>query len=522
MGGPSWRGRDSRSARICSSAAAGCRAGTACRRSSRDGCRRRNRCSRRSGRAGAAALALADRAAARRRRASVVGQQSRTAAARSARCALGRGQQALSTGCARSSRHSSSSRPAMRGQVEDVVADRDARPPPPLGRRENAERQVLDRKIAARRRSRPSFGAGIVGFVEGHRGVSPWESRPSQRHNRAAARSQRALRRAVRQRLSNMKAIVPSILSGLSSASLAFCELSASGPWPLIWLCRLAPPGAKPPRLRVVGAVDQAHGLAHHVAVEPGRAERVLGHHPARREDHEVGVGPARHVARAGQHGEDRRIGMVEADRADRVEAREIVATRREIAVPGDDVERRMVERRRPQRPEHFWTTSVGSSLSSNQATGVSKSRGLARPLAPIGPRSGSRNGARSSRRHSRAPRRRPRPGSARRAGRRPIDARRDVASGQARSRCEASPGCGMISSSPSASTNTRPSMIGWRDRGGPRRLRDPRVRGWRAWSPCRRRSRLPAGRSAGGSQRRRFGASGSLTVPGANSGAPS
>ena len=42
------RGRDSRSARICSSASADCRAGTACRHWSRDGCRRRNRCSRRS------------------------------------------------------------------------------------------------------------------------------------------------------------------------------------------------------------------------------------------------------------------------------------------------------------------------------------------------------------------------------------------------------------------------------------------------------------------------------------------
>ena len=38
--------------------------------------------------------------------------------------------------------------------------------------------------------------------------------------------------------------------------------------------------------------------------------------------------------------------------------------------------------------------TSVGSSLSSNQATGVSKSRGLARPLEPIGPSSGRRSGS--------------------------------------------------------------------------------------------------------------------------------
>ena len=54
-------------------------------------------------------------------------------------------------------------------------------------------------------------------------------------------------------------------------------------------------------------------------------------------------------VARRLQHEEDRRIGMVEADRADRVEAREVVLVRRVVAVPRDDVERRVVDRGRPQ-----------------------------------------------------------------------------------------------------------------------------------------------------------------------------
>src|SRR4051794_1361717 len=45
---------------------------------------------------------------------------------------------------------------------------------------------------------------------------------------------------------------------------------------------------------------------------------------------------------------------MVEADRAHRVEARQVVAPRRVIAVPGDDIERGMVERRGPQRAEEF------------------------------------------------------------------------------------------------------------------------------------------------------------------------
>jgi hypothetical protein len=56
-------------------------------------------------------------------------------------------------------------------------------------------------------------------------------------------------------------------------------------------LCRLAPPGTKAFGLGVVLAEDQAHELVHHVAVEPGRAEGVLGDHPARREDGEVDVG---------------------------------------------------------------------------------------------------------------------------------------------------------------------------------------------------------------------------------------
>ena len=102
-------------------------------------------------------------------------------------------------------------------------------------------------------------------------------------------------------------------------------------------------------RLGVIGAGDQAHTFAHHVAVEPGRAERILGDHPARREDDEIGIGPAGNVAWAGQDGEDRWIGMIVGDGADRVEQAEIVFPGREIAVPGDDVERAVIERRSPR-----------------------------------------------------------------------------------------------------------------------------------------------------------------------------
>jgi hypothetical protein len=77
---------------------------------------------------------------------------------------------------------------------------------------------------------------------------------------------------------------------------------------------------------------------------------------------------------------------MIVADRADRVEAVEIVAERREIAVPGDDVERAVIERRRPQvRRDISWISSTGPSRSSWAAPASRNRGGLARPLEPIG-----------------------------------------------------------------------------------------------------------------------------------------
>src|ERR1700733_5037997 len=49
--------------------------------------------------------------------------------------------------------------------------------------------------------------------------------------------------------------------------------------------------------LGVIDAADQAHELGHDVAVVPGRAEGVLAHQPARREDHEIHVGQAGQLA---------------------------------------------------------------------------------------------------------------------------------------------------------------------------------------------------------------------------------
>ena len=96
--------------------------------------------------------------------------------------------------------------------------------------------------------------------------------------------------------------------------------------------------------LGVVLALDEAHELVHEVAVEPGWAEGVLGDDPARREDGEVDVGGAGNLAGRGEDGVDRRVGVVEADGVDAVEAGEIVFAGGVVAVPGDDVERRVVE----------------------------------------------------------------------------------------------------------------------------------------------------------------------------------
>ena len=59
---------------------------------------------------------------------------------------------------------------------------------------------------------------------------------------------------------------------------------------------------------------------------------------------HEVDIGGALLAGRRRQHREDRRIGMVEQDRADRRKRRQIVFVGRVVAVPGDDVERRVAE----------------------------------------------------------------------------------------------------------------------------------------------------------------------------------
>lgn len=45
---------------------------------------------------------------------------------------------------------------------------------------------------------------------------------------------------------------------------------------------------------------------------------------------------------------------MIEADGVDDVEMRQIIPIGREVAMPGDDIERAMVQRRAPQAPAEF------------------------------------------------------------------------------------------------------------------------------------------------------------------------
>ncbi len=106
--------------------------------------------------------------------------------------------------------------------------------------------------------------------------------------------------------------------------------------------------------LGVVRAEDQAHELVHQVAMKPGRAEGVLGHHPARGEDGEVAIGRAGNQRGRGEHGVDGWVGMVEGDGVDAVEQRQVVLVGRVVAVPADHVERRVIDERGPEPAEKF------------------------------------------------------------------------------------------------------------------------------------------------------------------------
>ena len=104
--------------------------------------------------------------------------------------------------------------------------------------------------------------------------------------------------------------------------------------------------GDKALGLRVIDAIDVAHHLGHHVLMVPRRAEGVFGHHPAVAEQDKVDVRSAFNARGCGQYGEDRRIGVVEQDRADRAIGAQIVFQGRVVAVPSHHVQRRVADLR--------------------------------------------------------------------------------------------------------------------------------------------------------------------------------
>ncbi len=106
--------------------------------------------------------------------------------------------------------------------------------------------------------------------------------------------------------------------------------------------------------LGVVCTVDQAHEFVHQVAMKPRRPEGIFSDHPTWREDHEIDVGLPVDRTWRGQHGEDRRVGVIVADRTNGIETPQIVRVRHVVAVPAHHIERRVFQLRRPQFAEKF------------------------------------------------------------------------------------------------------------------------------------------------------------------------
>ena len=147
--------------------------------------------------------------------------------------------------------------------------------------------------------------------------------------------------------VSNMNASVLARYCGFSSAADGALESLGIGAVAGHAVVQAGSAGNEAFGLGVVRAEDQAHEFVHQVAMEPRRAEGVLGNHPARREDGEVAVGGAGNIRRRAQHGVDRWVGVIEGDGVDAVEEGEIVLVGRVVAVPRHDVERRVIDERR-------------------------------------------------------------------------------------------------------------------------------------------------------------------------------
>src|SRR3712207_8294555 len=82
--------------------------------------------------------------------------------------------------------------------------------------------------------------------------------------------------------------------------------------------------------------------LAHHVAVEPGRAERVFGDHPSRGEDDEIGIGAA---GRFGRAGEDRKSTRLNSQSRQYLVCRLLLEKKKRLTVDALSVVARMEQR---------------------------------------------------------------------------------------------------------------------------------------------------------------------------------
>lgn len=156
---------------------------------------------------------------------------------------------------------------------------------------------------------------------------------------------------------------------------------------------------AGPALLSVVAARNQAHELAHCVAVVPRRAERVLADQPSRREDHEIRNRRARVLRHAAQHGEYGRVRVVEADAADRVEAAQVVLIGVIRPVPRDDVKGRMSLRGRVEGIRELGRHRVlggavkrdGAAVLVKGGHGCLEVARVGQPVAPYGAQLGQR-----------------------------------------------------------------------------------------------------------------------------------
>ena len=106
------------------------------------------------------------------------------------------------------------------------------------------------------------------------------------------------------------------------------------------------PAGGKAVWLGIILAINIAHQFRHDVLVIPWRAKGVFHRHPAFAKQDKVDIRRALHPAWRGQHGKDRRIGMIEQDRTDGAIVAQIIFAGRVIAMPCHHIQGRVVDER--------------------------------------------------------------------------------------------------------------------------------------------------------------------------------